>query len=64
MTLLDWTHGSFELTAIAGPHDSELSLRIMHLLLEHACLRDEQGREIAPPRKRLSTAPELHVAVA
>lgn len=62
MTLLDWTHGSFEVTAIAGPHDGDLALPIMHVLLDHACLRDEQGREIAPPRKRCSTAPELLVA--
>lgn len=61
MTLLDWTHGSFELTPIAGPHAGDLALPITHLLLEHACLRDEQGREIAPPRKRCSTAPELLV---
>jgi CheY-like chemotaxis protein len=64
MTLLDWTHGSFELVAIAGPHDGDLALPITHLLLDHACLRDEQGREIAPPRKRCSTAPDLLVAVA
>lgn len=61
MALLDWTHGSFELTPIAGPHDGDLGLPITHLLLDHACLRDEQGREIAPPRKRCSTAPELSV---
>ena len=63
MTLLDWTHGTFELTAIAGPH-GDLALPIMHLLLDHACLRDEQARSIAPPRKRLQTAPELHVTDA
>jgi CheY-like chemotaxis protein len=62
MTLLDWTCGSFELTGIAGPHDGDLALPITHLLLEHACLRDEQGREITPPRKRCATAPELLVA--
>ncbi len=61
MSLLDWTSGSFELTGIAGPHDGDLALPIMHLLLDHACLRDEQGRHIAPPRKRCSTAPELLV---
>lgn len=64
MTLLDWTHGSFELTANAGPHVRDLALPITHLLLDHACMRDEQGREIAPPRKRCSTAPELLVADA
>ncbi|GEM_PF-773915 len=62
MNLLDWTHGSFEVTALAGPHEGDLALPIMHVLLDHACLRDEQGREITPPRKRCSTAPELLVA--
>jgi CheY-like chemotaxis protein len=65
MSLLDWKSGSFELTAIAGPHDGDLALPITHLLLEHACLRDEQSRGVSgitPPRKRCSTAPELLVA--
>jgi CheY-like chemotaxis protein len=61
MSLLDWTCGSFELTGIAGPHDGDLALPITHLLLDHACLRDEQGRDVTPPRKRCSTAPELLV---
>jgi CheY-like chemotaxis protein len=64
MSILDWAHGSFELTAIAGPHEGKLALRITHVLLEHACMCDERGREITPPRKRLSTAPELLVALA
>ena len=64
MTVLDWTSGSFELTGVAGPHDGDLALPITHLLLEHACLRDEQGREIVPPRKRCATAPEVQVTGA
>lgn len=62
MTLLDWTHGSFELTALASPVVENLALPITHLLLEHACSRDEQGRDLAPVRKRCATAPELLVA--
>jgi len=44
MSVMDWTSGSFELTSVAGPHDSELSISIRHLLLDHACRSDESSR--------------------
>ena len=44
MALLDWTTGNFELTSVAGPHNSELSLSIRNLLLDHACHTDETSR--------------------
>lgn len=44
MSVLDWTSGHFELCAIAGPHSSELSISIRHLLLDHACHTDETSR--------------------
>jgi CheY-like chemotaxis protein len=44
-SLLDWTRGAFELTAVSPPrHDSTLAMPITHLLLEHARLRDESSR--------------------
>jgi DNA-binding response OmpR family regulator len=47
--VLDWDHGTFELSALALPrHDPELALPIMHLLLEHACAQDEAARDYAP----------------
>jgi CheY-like chemotaxis protein len=47
--VLDWDHGSFELSALALPHhDPELALPIMHLLLEHACAKDEASRGYSP----------------
>ncbi|MDB4960142.1 MAG: hypothetical protein JWP01_141 [Myxococcales bacterium] len=42
--LLDWTHGTFELSPVAGPHDSELSVSVCHLLLQHAHQIDEAAR--------------------
>lgn len=44
MALLDWTSGDFELFALAGPHNAELSISIRHLLLDHACHTDETSR--------------------
>lgn len=49
MSLLDWTAGSFELSSIAGPHNSELSVSIQHLLLEHAQHVDESARSTRVP---------------
>jgi hypothetical protein len=46
MTLLDWKHGYFELTAgtpAAGRPEHEVA--VTHLLLEHAQLRDEETRD-------------------
>ena len=44
MSVLDGEHGTFELTAIAGPHGSELSLSARFVLLDHARRRDEARR--------------------
>ncbi|NVB78642.1 MAG: DUF4388 domain-containing protein [Kofleriaceae bacterium] len=45
MQLLDWTQGTFKLVSTpASSRDSDLSLPIMHLLLENARLRDEASR--------------------
>jgi len=42
MSLLDWTHGSFELLVTVPDHaDSDVVHPITHLLLEHARIRDE-----------------------
>jgi hypothetical protein len=43
MSLLDWTHGSFEVVATEPEHADDAGLMpITHLLLEHARIRDEQ----------------------
>lgn len=45
MAVLDWKDGYFELSSGAGDEIvPELDTTITHLLLEHARLRDEQGR--------------------
>lgn len=45
MTLLDWTHGSFEVIATEPEHSQDSGLLpITHLLLEHARIRDEARR--------------------
>jgi hypothetical protein len=64
MSVLDWTHGSFELSSIAGPHDAELSVSIRHLLLEHARHHDETSRVSRLPRPRLSTGRILDLDAA
>lgn len=43
LSLLDWTHGSFELV-ITRPEETGLAYPITHLLLEHARIRDEARR--------------------
>lgn len=43
MSLLDWTHGSFELV-ITTPAETGVTYPITHLLLEHARIRDEAQR--------------------
>ena len=46
LKVLDWKHGYFELTAGApSPGKVEIDTTVTHLLLEHARLRDEAGRE-------------------
>jgi CheY-like chemotaxis protein len=64
MSLLDWTHGTFELSSIAGPHDSELSVSIRHLLLEHAQRTDESSRVTRLPMPRLPTGRILNLDAA
>jgi CheY-like chemotaxis protein len=51
MSLLDWTHGSFELI-VTAPDDTGVSFPVTHLLLEHARIRDEARRrmELLLPR--------------
>ncbi|MBA3819061.1 MAG: DUF4388 domain-containing protein, partial [Deltaproteobacteria bacterium] len=46
MALLDWTAGDFELTAVRSTQlaDEDLAVPVTHLLLEHACTRDESAR--------------------
>lgn len=43
MSLLDWTHGSFELL-VTVPEETGVTYPITHLLLEHARIRDEAQR--------------------
>lgn len=46
MSLLDWTHGSFEVVATTPEQAPDGAvLPIMHLLLEHARIRDEARRD-------------------
>jgi hypothetical protein len=46
MALLDWTHGTFELSSTIPPQvDAALAMPITRLLLEHARLRDEAGKQ-------------------
>ena len=48
MSLLDWTHGTFEVVATEPDHSEDASLLpITHLLLEHARLRDEEHAALA-----------------
>ncbi|MEO7096472.1 MAG: DUF4388 domain-containing protein, partial [Polyangiales bacterium] len=45
LSLLDWTHGSFELlVAVPDYADDGVCYPITHLLLEHARIRDEAQR--------------------
>ena len=45
MSLLDWTHGSFEVIATEPEHAEDAGLLpVTHLLLEHARIRDEARR--------------------
>jgi twitching motility two-component system response regulator PilH len=47
MSLLDWTHGTFELLVTVPDHaDDAVVYPITHLLLEHARIRDEQRNSI------------------
>lgn len=43
MSLLDWTHGSFELL-VTVPEQTGVTYPVTHLLLEHARIRDEAQR--------------------
>jgi CheY-like chemotaxis protein len=45
MDLLSWTHGTFELTNVAGPYDTDSTIGITPLLLAHACAYDEALRD-------------------
>ena len=63
MTLLSTTHGTFELTSVAGPHGSELALPVRHALLEHAHRTDEAARRTGPIFARPPT-PAILDAVA
>ena len=63
MTLLSTTHGTFELTPVAGPHGNELALSVRHALLEHAHRTDEAARRTGPIFARPPT-PAILDAVA
>ncbi|CAN5868278.1 hypothetical protein BH11MYX3_BH11MYX3_22720 [soil metagenome] len=53
MSLLDWSHGSFELLSTVPDHDdSDVVYPITHLLLEHARLSDERLPRISESRER------------
>jgi CheY-like chemotaxis protein len=45
MDLLSWTHGTFEMTNVAGPYDMDSTIGITPLLLAHACAFDEALRD-------------------
>ncbi len=64
MALLDWSSGNFELSSIAGPHNSELSVSIRHLLLDHACHTDETSRITRLPVRSSGRVLDLDAARA
>ncbi len=64
MSLLDWTSGTFELSSIAGPHNSELAVSIRHLLLDHAQHVDESSRIIRLPVRPSGRVLDLDAARA
>lgn len=64
MSLLDWTHGSFELLVTVPDHESETTLSIVHLLLEHARIRDEATRRADQILPRIADRRELELALA
>ena len=51
MSVLDWSHGTFELSAATPADDGQVVMPVTHLLLEHARLRDEASRPIRAPRR-------------
>lgn len=55
---------SFELSSVAGPHNSELSVSIRHLLLDHACRTDESPRFAGPRARRSGQTLDLDAARA
>jgi hypothetical protein len=58
MSLLDWTHGSFELL-VTVPEDTGVTYPITHLLLEHARIRDEAQRRTEQILPRIHERREL-----
>ncbi len=63
MSLLDWTHGSFELLATVPDHDdSDVVYPITHLLLEHARVTDEHRRQSDQMPARSVERRELRLA--
>lgn len=60
MTLLDWTHGTFEVVATEPEYSPESGLLpITHLLLEHARIRDEARRRAEDLFPRMAERREL-----
>jgi CheY-like chemotaxis protein len=64
MAVMDWTSGSFELSSIAGPHDSELSVSIRYLMFEHARRTDETSRITRLPLRPSGRVLDLDAARA
>lgn len=60
MGVLDWQHGTFELTQVAGPHGNELSMSVEYALLEAARRCDELQR--SGPRYARPPTPEIVAA--
>jgi len=58
MSLLDWTHGSFELL-VTVPEETGVTYPITHLLLEHARIRDEAKRAAEQILPRIQERREL-----
>ena len=63
MSLLDWTHGTFELLVTVPDHtDDDVVYPITHLLLEHARITDERRRSADQMQSRISDRRDLAIA--